>query len=212
MVCTEERAQDLGERRGRERVAKGRHVMRMIMLDRDGVLNEDRSDYVKSPEELILIPGAAAAVARLNRATIKTVIVTNQGVVGRGVIDLAALARIHAKLEEELARFDARLDDIIFCPDHPDHPTWRRKPAPGMLQEVLERYGGEASQTPMVGDSLRDMEAAAALGCPRILVRTGNGVRTLAAGLPGHVQPVAVYDDFAAVVDDLMKSPTGARP
>jgi D-glycero-D-manno-heptose 1,7-bisphosphate phosphatase len=179
--------------------------MTMIMLDRDGVLNEDRADYVKTPGELVLVPGAAAAVARLNRAGVTTVVVTNQGGIGRGLLDTGMLARIHAKLEEELACENAHLDHILFCADHPDHPTRRRKPAPGMLQEALKLCAtATATTTPMVGDSLRDLEAAEALGCPRILVRTGKGRRTLETGLPDSVQPVTVHDDLAAVVDALL--------
>ena len=179
--------------------------MTMIMLDRDGILNEDRADYVKTPGELVLVPGAAAAVARLNRAGVTTVVVTNQGGIGRGLLGIDMLARIHAKLEEELDRENARLDHILFCADHPDHPTSRRKPAPGMLQEALELCGAAAATTPMVGDSLRDLEAAEALGCPRILVRTGKGRQTLETGLPSSVQPVTVHDDLAAVVDALLR-------
>jgi D-glycero-D-manno-heptose 1,7-bisphosphate phosphatase len=178
--------------------------MTMIMLDRDGVLNEDCADYVKTPGELVLVPGAAAAVARLNRAGVTTVVVTNQGGIGRGLLDTGMLARIHAKLEEELAHENACLDHILFCADHPDYPTSRRKPAPGMLQEALKLCGAAAAATPMVGDSLRDLEAAEALGCPRILVRTGKGRRTLETGLPDSVQPVTIHDDLAAVVDALL--------
>jgi len=175
--------------------------MRMVLLDRDGVLNEDRSDYVKSPDELILIPGAATAIARLNRAGFLTVVITNQGAIGRGLFDLDMLARIHEKLRAELAREGAHIDDILFCPDHPDHPTERRKPAPGMLLEALSRHGGMAEETPMIGDTLRDMEAAAAIGCPRIMVRTGHGEKTLATGLGDDVQPVRVFADLAAAID-----------
>ncbi|MBT5752268.1 MAG: HAD-IIIA family hydrolase [Rhodospirillaceae bacterium] len=175
--------------------------MRMVLLDRDGVLNEDRSDYVKSPDELILIPGAATAIARLNRAGFLTVVVTNQGAIGRGLFDLDMLARIHEKLRAELAREDAHIDDILFCPDHPDRPTERRKPAPGMLLEGLSRHGGVAEETPMIGDTLRDMEAAAAIGCPRMMVRTGHGEKTLAAGLGDDIQPVRIFADLAAAID-----------
>jgi len=176
----------------------------MIMFDRDGVLNEDRADYVKTPGELVLVPGVARAVARLNRANVTTVVVTNQGGIGRGLLDEDTLARIHDKLCEDLAHENARLDHILFCPDHPDRPTERRKPAPGMLREALDHFGAAAAATPMVGDSLRDLEAAAALGCPRILVLTGHGEKTLEVGLPENVQPVAVYDDLAAAVDALL--------
>lgn len=178
--------------------------MPMIMLDRDGVLNQDRADYVKTPEELVLVAGAAAAVARLNRAGVTTVVVTNQGGVGRGLLDEAMLESIHQKLNQDLARENARLDHILYCADHPDRPTQRRKPAPGMLREALDHFGASAAATPLVGDSLRDLEAAAALGCPRILVRTGHGEKTLETGLPESVQPVTVHDDLAAAVEALL--------
>jgi len=178
------------------------------MLDRDGVLNEDRPDGVHAPEELILIPGAAEAVAHLNAAGVRVAVVTNQSVVGRGIIDEAALARIHAYLERELARFGAVLDSIIWCPDPPDRPTERRKPAPGMLREALARFGAEAAATPMVGDSLRDLEAAAAIGCRRMLVRTGKGSATESAGLPATLSPVTVHDDLADAVAALLRTET----
>jgi len=179
----------------------------MILLDRDGVLNEDRSDYVKSPDELILVPGAASAVARLNQAGVLTVVVTNQGAIGRGLFDLDMLALIHQKLHAELAREGAHIDEILFCPDHPDHPTERRKPAPGMLLEALSRHGGVAEETPMIGDTLRDMQAAAAIGCPRMMVRTGHGENTLAAGLGDEVQPVLVFADLKAAIDSWLGEP-----
>ncbi len=178
--------------------------MRLVLLDRDGILNEDRPDSVTSPDELFVLPGAAAAVARLNRAGVRVVVVTNQSVVGRGIIDTATLERIHDRLRGELATAGAHVDEVIHCPDAPDAPTRRRKPGPGMLEEALARYGAAAAKTPMIGDALRDLEAAAAAGCPRILVRTGKGRQTEVAGLPAHVLPVSVYDDLAAAVDDLV--------
>lgn len=180
--------------------------LEMVMLDRDGVLNAERPDSVKSPDELVLLPGAADAVARLNRAEVRTVVVTNQGVVGRGVIDLDMLERIHDKLRDELARSGGRLDAILVCPDHPDRPTERRKPGAGMLREALERFEAAPAAAPMVGDQLRDLEAAAAAGCPRILVRTGYGRATEVKGLPDHVAPVAVFDDLARAVEHLLEA------
>lgn len=182
--------------------------MEMVLLDRDGVLSEDRADSVKHPDELVLLPGAAEAVARLNRAGVRAVVVTNQSVVGRGLIDERMLERIHDKLHAELARAGAHLDAVIVCPDHPDRPTVRRKPGPGMLREALARFRAAPAEAPMVGDSLADLEAAAALGCPRVLVRTGKGAATEAKGLPAHVRPVSVYDDLARAVDALLE----ARP
>src|SRR5690242_10303009 len=108
---------------------------RLVLLDRDGVLNEDSDAYIKSPAELHVFAGAPAAVARLNRAAIKVAVVSNQSVVGRGTITLAALDAIHAALTERLAAGGATIDALLFAPDHPDRPSERRKPGPGMLVE-----------------------------------------------------------------------------
>ncbi len=176
----------------------------LILLDRDGVLNHEREGYVKSPDELVLIPGAAAAVARLNRAGHKVAVCTNQGVVGRGLIDEAMLATIHEALKSRLALAGARLDALFYAPDHPDNPGLRRKPGPGMLQEAMAQFDAKPEDTVMIGDSLRDLEAAAAAGCRRILVLTGHGRRLRGAGLPAAVQPVAVHPDLAAAVSALI--------
>lgn len=178
--------------------------MRLVLLDRDGVLNEETPNYVKHPGELQLIPGAAGAVARLNAAGLKVAVCTNQSVVGRGIIDEAMLGRIHQKLSEELAREGARLDMILACTDHPDRATRRRKPGPGMLEEAIRRFNADPAQTPMIGDNLRDLEAAVAIGCPRHLVRTGHGAKVQAAGIPPDVLPVRVHEDLAAAVAALL--------
>ncbi len=178
----------------------------LVLLDRDGVLNEERADFVKSPDELVMLPGAAAAVARLAAAGHRMVVVTNQSVVGRGLIDEAMLARIHDKLRREIAAAGGRLDDIIHCPDPPWAAGERRKPAPGMLREALARHRGDPGATCMIGDSLRDLEAAAEVGCRRILVRSGHGAQTQAAGLPPHVLPVSVYRDLAEAAAALLET------
>ncbi len=176
----------------------------LLLLDRDGVLNVDRSDFVKSPDELELIAGAAEAVARLCAAGWRLVVVTNQSLVGRGLIDEAMLGHIHDKLRAEVRRAGGRLEDVIHCPDPPWTASEFRKPNPGMLLEALRRYRAPAAATPFVGDSLRDLEAAARAGCPRILVRSGKGAATQASGLPPQVLPVAVRDDLAAAAAALL--------
>jgi len=181
--------------------------VRLVLLDRDGVLNADRPDSVKSPVELVLLPGAAGAVRRLNEAGRLVAVCTNQGVVGRGIIDEAMLARIHEKLRAELAREGARLDALIHCSDHPRQAGPRRKPAPGMLREAMARFRLPPAETVMIGDGLADLEAAAAAGCQRILVRSGKGRATQAAGLPAHLLPVAVHEDLAGVVAALLDGP-----
>ena len=179
----------------------------LVLLDRDGVLNRDRPDYVKTPDELVMIEGSAAAVARLNRAGHRVAAVTNQSAVGRGLIDAAMLGRIHDRLRSHLAAAGAHLDALIECTDPPWAPSERRKPEPGMLREALARFGAAAAETPMIGDSLRDLEAAAAAGCRRYLVRTGN-VRKTEGRVPRDLEPVRVFDDLGDTVDHLLSPDT----
>jgi D-glycero-D-manno-heptose 1,7-bisphosphate phosphatase len=176
----------------------------LVMLDRDGVLNEDRADFVKSPAELRLLPGAAEAVARLNRAGHKVVVCTNQSCVGRGIIDRAMLDKIHQFLTAELGKRGARLDALLVATDAPWAAGGRRKPNAGMLQEALCDANSRAEEAVYIGDSLDDMRAAAAAGCRRILVRTGKGRNTEAQEFPPEVLPLAVHDDLASAVAYLL--------
>jgi D-glycero-D-manno-heptose 1,7-bisphosphate phosphatase len=178
----------------------------LVLLDRDGVLNEEGPGYVTNPDALVMIAGAAEAVARLCAAGRRIAVVTNQSAVGRGLIDAEMLEHIHEKLCAEVARAGGRIDTIEACPDPPWAATARRKPAPGMLREAIRRFGAEAAATVMIGDSLRDLEAAHAAGCQRILVRSGNGTATQAAGIPAVLSPVAVFNDLATAVDKLLEA------
>lgn len=179
----------------------------LVLLDRDGVLNQDRRDYVKTPAELVMIQGAAAAVARLNAAGVRVALCTNQSAVGRGIMEAAMLDRIHAALREALARDGARLDAIFACTDAPGPASTHRKPAPGMLHDALRQFRCAPGDAVMIGDSLRDLQAAQRAGAARILVRTGHGAATQAAGLPSELLPVAVHDDLAQAVASLLAEP-----
>jgi D-glycero-D-manno-heptose 1,7-bisphosphate phosphatase len=178
--------------------------VKLILLDRDGVLNDETGGYIKSPADIRMIPGSARALARLNRAGFKVAVCTNQGVVGRGYIGADMLGRINEHLARQLAAEGGRWDAMFICSDHPDRPTRRRKPGPGMLEEALQMFQADPAATPMIGDNLRDLEAAAALGCPRHLVRTGHGAKAQAEGIPDRVLPVRVHDDLAAAVTALL--------
>lgn len=178
--------------------------MTLVLLDRDGVLNHDLPTSVRSPEELTLIPRAAAAVSRLNQAGMKVALCTNQSIVGRGVIDEATLRNIHDKLLSALDDEGAFVDAIFVAPDAPDRATDRRKPGAGMLREALAEFSAEPAATPMVGDSLRDLQAAAAAGCQRHLVLTGKGHRTVEGGIPEDLNPVIVHEDLWHAVDHLL--------
>lgn len=177
--------------------------MKLIILDRDGVINEDSDDYIKAPEEFVPIPGSLEAITRLNQAGYRVVVATNQSGVARGYFTLDTLDRIHAKLQRSLSAVGGHVDAIVYCPHGPDQGCECRKPRPGMLVEIAARLGTALSGVPAVGDSLRDVEAALAAGATPILVRTGKGERTLKASA-SELGKVPVYEDLAAAVDHLL--------
>jgi D-glycero-D-manno-heptose 1,7-bisphosphate phosphatase len=170
--------------------------MKIVLLDRDGVLNEDRADYVKHPGELVLISRVGEAIARLNAAGIKVAIVSNQSAIGRGIISLGMLEQINERLLSELAKAGAKIDLFLVCTDAPGMPSERRKPAPGMLREALSHFRMVPADAVMIGDQLSDLRAAKAAGVARFLVRTGKGAQTQASGLPADILPVSVYDSL----------------
>jgi D-glycero-D-manno-heptose 1,7-bisphosphate phosphatase len=175
----------------------------LVLLDRDGVLNEDRQDFVKTPAELVMIPGAASAVARLNAAGHTIAVVSNQSGVGRGVMTDHDLEAVNSTLKRMIEADGGRLDAIFTCSDPPWAATERRKPGPGMLQDALKKFHAAPVEAVMIGDAARDLEAAAVLGIRRILVRTGKG-RNVESNLPSALQPVTVYDDLAAAAEALI--------
>ncbi len=170
--------------------------MKIVLIDRDGVLNEDRADYVKHPGELVLISRVGEAIARLNGAGIKVAVVSNQSAIGRGIISPDMLEQINGRLLSELARAGAKIDLFLVCTDAPGSPSERRKPAPGMLREALSHFRMVPADAVMIGDQLSDLRAAKAAGVARFLVRTGKGAQTQASGLPADILPVSVYDSL----------------
>lgn len=154
-------------------------MVKLILLDRDGVLNEEVEGFVKSKEELKMIPGSAGAVARLKNAGLKVAVVTNQSVVGRGIINEAKLNEIHKELEKNIKAEGGGIDHIFYCTDAPWNETVRRKPNPGMIDEAMDMFGAGPDETVMIGDSYTDFQAAKAAGCGFVLVRTGKGGLTL---------------------------------
>ena len=177
--------------------------MRLVILDRDGVINEDSDDYIKSPEEYVPIPGSLEAIARLKKAGFTVVVATNQSGIGRGYFDLDTLEAMHNKLKTLLAEIKGSVDGIFYCPHTPEDNCDCRKPAPGLYHQISQHFNIKLTGVPVIGDSLRDLEAARAVGATPILVRTGKGKRTLATG-KGLVD-VPVYDDLAGAVDALLK-------
>lgn len=170
---------------------------RLVLLDRDGVLNRDLPQSVRTPEALEMLPGAAAAVARINRAGIPVALCTNQSIVGRGIIDEAMLDRIHNRLKDALAAEGGRLDRLYVAPDAPERATPRRKPGPGMLLEALADFGCRPEDAVMVGDAARDGEAAHGAGVAFHRVLSGKR-EPVAAPCAG------IHADLAACVDALL--------
>ncbi|MFO1350735.1 MAG: D-glycero-beta-D-manno-heptose 1,7-bisphosphate 7-phosphatase [Gammaproteobacteria bacterium] len=176
--------------------------MKLMILDRDGVINYDRDDYVKTPDEWIPIPGSLEGIAKLCHQGIRVVVVTNQSGIARRIIDLTMLHRIHAKMHRMISEAGGSIDAIFFCPAFDDtHPD--RKPNPGMLKDVMERFRVDAQDVPVIGDTERDIHAAIAIGARPQLVRTGKGECTLARSL--NLPNVPVFDDLAHAVDHLLR-------
>ena len=181
--------------------------MKLIVLDRDGVINYDSDDYIKSVDEWIPLPGSLEAIARLNQAGYTVAVATNQSGIARGYYDLDALQAMHKKMRAGLEDLGGEVGMIAYCPHGPDDTCDCRKPLPGMLNQIAAHYGVSMESVPVVGDSLRDLEAAMAVGAHPVLVRTGKGERTLAkGGLPDDLE---IYDDLAQYVDQFL---SGERP
>jgi D-glycero-D-manno-heptose 1,7-bisphosphate phosphatase len=188
--------------------------MKLIILDRDGTINEDRDDFVKSPDEWVPIPGALEAIARLNDAGWRTVIATNQSGLGRGTFDMAALNAMHIKLNQMLAKQGGRIDAIFFCPHAPDESCNCRKPLPGLFEQIGERYAVALRDVPAVGDSLRDLLAGAAVGCKPHLVRTGKAAKMDAAQIEelcNLVPGTRVHADLNAFADHIIRGDRKGR-
>jgi len=152
----------------------------LIILDRDGVINYDSSEYIKNPDEWTAIPGSLEAIAQLNRAGYRVVIVTNQSGIARGYYDIDTLDQIHEKLTQELASVGGYIEDIFFCPHHPNDGCYCRKPQTGLFQQIEQKYAVDLTNIFYIGDSLTDMQVAMKTGCKPLLVLTGNGEKTLA--------------------------------
>lgn len=175
---------------------------KLVILDRDGVINQDSDAYVKSVEEWIAIDGSAEAIARLTRAGYKVAIATNQSGLARGYFDRTDLDAMHAKMTALVEAAGGQIDGIFFCPHGPDDRCDCRKPLPGMIHQIERAFGMSAEGAYIVGDSLRDLQAGQARGCKPILVRTGKGERTLAKG--EGLDGVPVCADLADAVEHIL--------
>lgn len=168
----------------------------LIVLDRDGVINQDSAAFIKHADEWVALPDSLKAIARLNEAGYTVAVASNQSGVGRGLLSLDTLETIHNKMQREAELQGGRLDHIVFCPHHPTDGCNCRKPLPGLLDQLASHYGCDQKDMIIVGDSLRDLEAAWAVNARACLVRTGNGKMT-EAKLPAD-RDTEVFDNLDA--------------
>ena len=184
-----------------EGVAPSR-TARLIVLDRDGVINHDSEQFIKSPDEWRPIPGSLEAIARLSHAGYRIVVATNQSGVGRGLLDFATLIAIHEKMHRALSHVGGRVDAIFYCPHTADARCECRKPKAGMLREIGVRFNVDMAGIACVGDGLRDLQAAESVGAQPMLVLTGKGEKTLReGGFPGNT---VIFPDLAFVASALL--------
>ena len=180
--------------------------MKLVILDRDGTINFPSDEYIKSPEEWCALPGALEAISRLNHAGYHVVIATNQSGLGRGLMDVAAVNAIHKRMNKQLAAVGGRVDAIFYCPHAPTDACTYRKPMPGLLEQIGERFGLDLQGVPFVGDTLNDMKAAEAAGCAPHLVFTGKSEELRGKPLPSvFPQGTSAHTDLHAFVDVLLK-------
>lgn len=180
--------------------------MKLVILDRDGVINEDSDDYIKSAAEWRPIPGSLKAIARLNAAGYTVAVATNQSGIARGMYNIETLNAIHKKMQQVLQPVGGYVDKIFYCPHGPDDGCDCRKPKAGLFKQVSMHYGTDLHGVPAIGDSLRDIQAAMSAGAKPVLVRTGKGERTLVSReLPDDVP---VYANLADAVDAMLADNT----
>jgi D-glycero-D-manno-heptose 1,7-bisphosphate phosphatase len=175
---------------------------KLIVLDRDGVINHDSEQFIKTPDEWRPIPGSLEAIARLHHAGFRVVVATNQSGVARGLLDMATLNAIHEKMHRALALVGGRLDAVFYCPHSADAQCDCRKPRHGMLKEIAVRFGVEMAGVPCVGDSLRDLQCAEGIGAQPMLVLTGKGERTLRDG--NFPKNTVIFPDLAFAASALL--------
>ncbi len=177
--------------------------MKIVILDRDGVINYDSDQYIKNPDEWRPLPGSIEAIARLTQAGFRVLVATNQSGIGRGLFDMTALNAMHAKMHKAVNHAGGRIEAVFYCPDAAESDSSCRKPGPGMFLAIAERYNIALAGVPAIGDSLRDLQAAHAVGALPILVLTGKGQATRAAG--GIPEGTLTYPDLAAATLELCR-------
>jgi len=176
-------------------------MSKLIILDRDGVINEDSAAFIKSVDECIPVPGSIEAIARLSNAGYQVVVATNQSGIARGLFDEFELARIHQSINDQVEAAGGIITGFFYCPHGPDDGCRCRKPLPGLVEEIAQQLAIPVAEAPFLGDSLRDLQAAHSAGCEPVLVLSGKGQGTLDTGLPAEFANIRVYPDLAAFSD-----------
>jgi D-glycero-D-manno-heptose 1,7-bisphosphate phosphatase len=179
--------------------------MKLVILDRDGTINSDSDDYVKTPDEWVPLPGSLEAIARLTHAGWHVVVASNQSGLGRGLFDVASLNAMHAKMHKLLAAQGGRIDAVFFCPHNPEENCSCRKPLPGLFEQIGARFGVPLKGVPTAGDSVRDLLAGAAAGCEPHLVLTGKSAQYQQGGQPGGLPAgTRLHQDLSAFVEFIL--------
>ncbi len=178
--------------------------MKAVFVDRDGVINRNRDDYVKRWEDFVFLPHAAEALAEITRHGLMTVVLTNQSAINRGIITREAVEEIHARMTAELRLVGARIDGVFYCPHRPDERCGCRKPRPGLLLQAAQRLHIDLSQSYLVGDALSDIEAAREVGCIPILVATGRGLRQFVGVGARRLEGYGVSRDLGHAVSRIL--------
>lgn len=178
--------------------------MKLVILDRDGVINHDSDDYIKSPDEWIPIQDSPEAIARLTQAGYRVVVATNQSGVARGYFDVSTLNAMHDKLHSVINDAGGQVEGIFYCPHSPSDNCTCRKPLPGLLQQIEERYSLSVKDVPFIGDSLSDIECARAMNARPLLVRTGKGIKT--EQNIDAADNIPVFDNLSDAVNYLLNS------
>jgi len=177
--------------------------MKIVILDRDGVINQDSADFIKNPNEWIPIPDSLESIARLNQHGFSVIVATNQSGIGRGLFDIETMNAINKKMLDLLAQVGGHIDAIFYCPHTEDANCKCRKPKSGMLEEISTRFGTSLKNIPAIGDATRDLEAYQSVGAQPILVKTGKGEETFVSKT--YPPNTWVFNDLSHAVDKILK-------
>ena len=185
--------------------------MKTVFLDRDGVICEDREDYVKNWEEFVWIPGSKEAISKLTKAGFRIFIVTNQSCIGKGIVTLKAVEEIHRRMLQEIASSGGNIEKIYICPHRPDEGCSCRKPGRGLLLQVKKEVNVDLEDSYLVGDTIIDVEMGNSAGCRTIIVRTGRGLEKIEKSENSHIKPDYIVSNLREAADLILTRVSPAR-